>query len=88
MSATGEPFPKSSGTIQSTKVIGLDPESVYHFALKSLDNVGNSSALSNTTDGETGQVTKLFSDGAESAASEDLWIVDMPWSRTSELVNR
>ena len=84
MSATGEPFPKSSGTTQSTKVIGLDPESVYHFALKSLDNVGNSSALSNATDGETGQVTKLFSDGAESAASEDLWIVDMPWSRTSE----
>ena len=85
MQTTREPYPSAPGSTESATIIGLDPESTYYFALKTLDNVGNKSALSNSADGETGMVVKIFADGAESAASEDLWKqLDIPWSRTSE----
>ena len=83
MQATAEPYPSAAGTTQSATVIGLDPESTYYFALKTSDNVGNQSPLSNSAEGETGMITRLFADGAETEASVDLWKTDPPWGRTS-----
>ena len=83
LQATREPQPGSSGSTETSTVIGLNPESTYYFAVKASDNVGNQSALSNSPDGETGLVTVLFSDGAETADSERLWDADPPWTRTS-----
>lgn len=41
------PAPAPAGTRQSTKVVGLEPNRVYYFALKSVDDSGNWSLLSN-----------------------------------------
>jgi outer membrane protein assembly factor BamB len=45
---TGEPTPDSAGTVQSYLVTNLQVNRRYYFALKTCDNVGNWSALSNT----------------------------------------
>ena len=44
---TGVPVPQSSGTLQSVQVSGLDTNTVYYFAIKTTDNKGNKSSLSN-----------------------------------------
>jgi len=41
------PFPKPSGTRQRADVEGLEPNTVYYFALKSVDDVGLWSPMSN-----------------------------------------
>jgi len=41
------PIPAAKGTIQSVQVSGLDPLTHYYFALKSWDDVGNISEISN-----------------------------------------
>ena len=84
LQATGLPAPAPSGTLEAFTVEGLDPSTQYFFALKSSDNVGNLSDLSNTTSGTTGAVAVIFSDDAETAESEDLWVADVPWERTTE----
>ena len=82
MRAEGEPTAQPSGTTQSVTITGLDPESAYYFSLKSIDNVGNQSELSNSPTGETGKITVFWSDGAETIASEELWNINLPWART------
>jgi len=44
---TGEPTPKAAGTLQSITVTGLAPETTYYFAIRTLDEVPNTSELSN-----------------------------------------
>ena len=63
--ATGEPSPTSPGTQQTMTVSGLAANTVYHFALKSMDDVGNISLLSNVATAET-------LDGIAPAAITDL----------------
>lgn len=45
--ASGEPSPHAAGTDESFTVTGLDPNTTYYFAIKTSDEVGNTSAISN-----------------------------------------
>ncbi len=45
---TGEPTPLTAGTAQSMTVSGLTPAQTYYFALRTLDEANNLSALSNS----------------------------------------
>jgi formylglycine-generating enzyme required for sulfatase activity len=49
----GEPDPLPAGNPQSFVVTGLSPETHYYFALKTLDEAGNVSHLSNVTEATT-----------------------------------
>jgi formylglycine-generating enzyme required for sulfatase activity len=44
----GEPPPQPAGSVESMTVTGLQPGGLYYFALKALDEMPNTSALSNT----------------------------------------
>ncbi|WP_135555545.1 fibronectin type III domain-containing protein [Paenibacillus cymbidii] len=44
---TGEPAPAAAGASQNMTVSGLSPSTTYYFAMKTSDEVGNTSALSN-----------------------------------------
>lgn len=52
----GEPKPSPSGTQESFTVQGLEPVTVYYFALKVYDNVGNGSGLSNVVFRKTSEI--------------------------------
>lgn len=45
--AGGEPTPTEGGTRQSMTIEGLLPGTTYHFAIESVDDAGNASAISN-----------------------------------------
>jgi hypothetical protein len=47
--ASGVPEPAPAGTRQSARIVGLESSRVYYFALKSVDDAGNWSLLSNVT---------------------------------------
>jgi formylglycine-generating enzyme required for sulfatase activity len=49
----GEYLPSESGTAESLSVAGLTPDTRYYFALKTRDEAGNWSLLSNTPDAVT-----------------------------------
>ena len=49
INVVNEPDPLSSNTIQGMTVSGLTPGQKYYFAIKSVDDSGNISALSNST---------------------------------------
>ncbi|MBI5709856.1 MAG: fibronectin type III domain-containing protein [Candidatus Eisenbacteria bacterium] len=51
--ATGEPAPAAPGTAQSFMVRGLSRQVTYYFALRTNDDVGNASALSNAPSATT-----------------------------------
>ena len=44
---TGEPAPQVAGSAESFDVTGLDPGTVYYFAIKTADEVSNWSPISN-----------------------------------------
>ena len=46
---SGEPSPSVAGTSESMTVSGLNPGTTYYFAMKTLDEVPNTSGLSNST---------------------------------------
>ena len=45
---TGEPIPSPAGSVESMTVSGLTPGQVYHFAIKTQDEVPNTSGVSNS----------------------------------------
>ena len=47
------PAPQNPGTRETVTVAGLDPTSVYYFAIKVIDDVGNTSPMSNLASGST-----------------------------------
>lgn len=51
--ATGEPAPLTAGTAQTFTVTGLSASTTYYFAIRAVDDNGNSSSLSNTPTGTT-----------------------------------
>ncbi|MCK5127021.1 MAG: fibronectin type III domain-containing protein [candidate division Zixibacteria bacterium] len=55
--ASGEPVPQSAGALETMTITGLQPGTVYYFAIKAADEVPNWSALSNVV-----SVTTLPSD--------------------------
>ncbi|MBI5742653.1 MAG: fibronectin type III domain-containing protein [Candidatus Niyogibacteria bacterium] len=50
---TGEPAPQIAGTLQSMTITGLSNSTTYFFAIKTADEVPNTSALSNIATGAT-----------------------------------
>lgn len=51
--ASGEPTPQAAGSSESFTVSGLSASTVYYFAVKTSDEVPNTSALSNVPSGTT-----------------------------------
>jgi len=51
--AIGEPTPKIAGSAETMTVSGLASSTTYYFAIKSKDEAGNESALSNIASGTT-----------------------------------
>lgn len=51
--ATNEPAPAAPGTVQSFTVTGLSRQITYYFALRTVDDAGNVSALSNVPSATT-----------------------------------
>ncbi|MBI5005154.1 MAG: fibronectin type III domain-containing protein [Candidatus Lloydbacteria bacterium] len=47
MAVTGEPAPLAAGSAESMSVTGLSPSTTYYFAIKTSDEVPNTSAISN-----------------------------------------
>jgi len=45
--ATGEPYPQEAGAVETFTIAGLGPAETYYFALKTVDESGNYSAMSN-----------------------------------------
>lgn len=54
--AVGEPIPLLAGSTQAFRVNGLSPSTAYYFALKTIDDVGNASSLSNIPSATTSAV--------------------------------
>lgn len=65
----GEPKPQVSGTTETFKVTGLFFDTVYYFAMKAGDNVGNISDLSNTVSKKTASAEVIFADDMEEEES-------------------
>ncbi|MDT3428831.1 hypothetical protein J2Z22_004425 [Paenibacillus forsythiae] len=51
--AAGEPAPAAAGTSQSMTVGGLNPSTTYYFAMKTTDEAGNVSTISNVASAAT-----------------------------------
>lgn len=69
---TGEPAPGPAGTVQSYMVRGLTPSTPYYFAMKTVDDAGNWSALSNVVSETTEQPQDLIPPGTIA----DLRVID------------
>lgn len=54
----GEPAPKPAGQIETVRIGDLDPSAAYYFGIKSRDDEGHESALSNVATGTTLQETQ------------------------------
>ncbi len=65
--------PSPAGTAQTFEVNGLASGTQYYFALKSIDNVGNVSGLSNVAGAVTAPIVVAFDDNFESGAAN--WTV-------------
>ena len=79
--ATGEPAPAVAGTSQSLLIDNLTQNTTYYFAIKTSDEVPNTSGLSNVVSGQTlpdtiapGAVTSLTVTKAKSSALRLAWI--------------
>lgn len=56
-SVSSPPAPQTAGTAQSMTVTGLQPNTLYYFGLKTTDEVGNQSILSNIASKQTSAVS-------------------------------
>jgi chitodextrinase len=76
----GEPEPRKAGLLQTVTVAGLTSDTTYWFALKSRDDAGNVSPLSNVASATTWDVTPpapvadLLADGVGATS------VDLSWT--------
>lgn len=73
---TGEPAPGIAATTEFIEVAGLSPETTYYFALKTLDELPNTSDLSNVVSDSTdssGTVYTVCSSGCTSTTFSNLF---------------
>jgi hypothetical protein len=77
--APGESAPAAAGTAETLTVTGLDPGSVYYFAVNVADNAHN--AVTTVAEGATAAAKFLVNDGVESAASP--WTATGMWHRST-----
>jgi WD40 repeat protein len=61
MQVEGTPTPKLHGSAESYTVTGLEQATGYHFALRTTDNAGNESTLSNAVSKSTASLVRLTS---------------------------
>jgi adhesin/invasin len=93
--ATGIPAPQSAGNTENIVVGGLDPGTTYYFALKTSDDVGNLSDLSNEATGTTASLIVTTDDfnrpgpdlGSDWVADSPMQIVDVGLGSDNELSN-
>ena len=69
--ASGEPSPQIAGSNESWTVTVPSNSTTYYFAIKTLDEVSNESAISNVPSGTTGDVTYQKGDGQGSVSEID-----------------
>jgi len=55
----GVALPQSPGAVESASIIGLEPSTTYYFSLRTFDEVGNGSALSNLAQATTSVSTDV-----------------------------
>lgn len=84
---TDEPAPQVSGVTESHVIMGLSHSTTYYFAMKALDNLNNSSGLSNIASETTIIPETVFSDDMESGENgwthsgvDDNWELGAPTS--------
>jgi subtilisin family serine protease len=78
--AVGEPAPRPGGSPESFTVTGLEPGTLYYFAVKVKDNAGNVSAPSNVAVRNTTAATALVRDDVEGGAAG--WAATGLWHRS------
>jgi subtilisin family serine protease len=76
----GEPVPAAAGTPESFTAEGLEPGTLYYFAVKVKDNTGNESALSNLATGLTPAARYALNEDAERRS--DTWTATGLWNRS------
>ncbi|MBI2611648.1 S8 family serine peptidase [Candidatus Gottesmanbacteria bacterium] len=62
---SGLPKPKQAGSQESFKVTGLTNQTTYYFAIKVIDNLGNTSSVSNVVFTTTSGVASIINDTVE-----------------------
>lgn len=79
--ASGEPAPRTAGSTESFTASGLEPGTLYYFAVKAKDNDGNVSALSNVAQRATASADFLLNDDVE--ISDANWTATGMWHRSN-----
>ena len=67
---SGEPSPSVAGSSESMTISGLNPDTLYYFAVKSSDEVPNISDISNVTSLSTNNVPPVLDNTPPSAISD------------------
>jgi polygalacturonase/phosphodiesterase/alkaline phosphatase D-like protein len=84
---SGEPAPQAAGSAESVTVSGLSSDTTYYFAIKTSDEAGNVSAISNSPSGTTlaevdttapAAITDLATSNATSSS------IDLSWTATGD----
>ncbi len=73
---TGLPVPGPAGSSESFTVTGLEPATIYYFALQTADDVPNWSALSNVVEEITVVMWRLVDEATANALSRLVWSPD------------
>jgi subtilisin family serine protease len=79
--ASGEPAPRAAGSADGSAVSGLEPGTLYYFAMKVKDNAGNESGLSNVAQLATPAARVLLNDDVEGSVTG--WSATGLWHRSN-----
>lgn len=79
--AGGEPVPSHAGVTEQLVIEGLVPDTTYYVAVKTSDNVGNASGLSNVASSATSIAVTVLADDAETEAG--VFARSGAWARTT-----
>ncbi|MDZ7374284.1 MAG: Ig-like domain-containing protein [candidate division KSB1 bacterium] len=72
------PPPSAPGTKESLHIFGLEPNTTYFFAIRTADDVGNLSALSNVASGKTAAGLVITDEFNRSQLGPD-WVAGSEW---------